>query len=822
MKLTSALFVPLLMTCALAAELPVELTVKEHGKVARPSWPVTSGVPLPRGAVKESSELSLSSGGKAVPCQFNTVTRWPDGSVRWTELNFQADLPAGGECKYRLTKGTPKSPANAVKVEEVGGAFKIDTGTIVFTVPKKKGNIIGEIRSGGKLLATGQGVRILGARDGQEGLVFSTLNGNVEKVEVERSGPAMARVCLVATLASAKGGAYLDVAKSRKKYSQTEGGWFKVRVRLHAYAGKPFIYAVVSLTHAGPMDDSSDAYFKSAALELAPAEALQSAGAEGVSGAVQGKGFRLLQYLGAGRGNYSMKFSRKAPTPYFRVLIDGVEKKKGSRAVGSVIAAGAAGKVCVGVRRFYEYAPTAITVRENSVSVGLLPDDPEQDSHKLQGGRQRSHEVLLDFSADPAKNLAAFQAPRLLAMAAPAWYADLEVFGMIAEEEKDLSRYPAGQRAAIRTWYEVQRSHVTGKRSVLNAFHPGWLDYGDLHWRPGWSNGHYDWTLGMLLGFLRTGKREFFEAADAFAWHRFDVAQNHSAEFGKVDARYRWSRALTYYEKDDHRTTGKGPKQTHSWNRGIAYYGLLTGNEMARETAIFNGKGIRNYFKGSVDDGKWRGNWRDGGKPYSSVGQEQRAEGWSIENLLGCYEASGEEKWKTYAVNLFKATMLDYNRKDAWKGKGMGAGALMFGYVLSPSCRADYYSRDADVLAGIKYLVDEGVLNKQYGILKIGEKGAGGDPKTVFMYGKKPEAAYHIHYVNPLAYLYMRTGDEKYLKTARLVFRNMVRVYGRKRGVRPGHDTKTGGWIGRFNHIYLYMEKQLARGVKFPESSKKR
>ena len=625
-----------------------------------------------------------------------------------------------------------------------------------------------------------------------------------------------ARIYLVLTCSSKAGLPYIDVAKSRKKYKQKTGDWFKVRVRIRAYAGKPFINMRVSLTHAGPMDDSSDAFFKSAAMKFTPASALTSARAEGITGPVTGEGFVLFQYLGAGRPDYAMKFGRKGPKPTFKVLVNGTEKAAGKKAAGNVVATDASAALGFGVRNFHEYAPTAIAVRSNEVSVELLPNDPEQTMHKLHGGRQRTHEVLLDFSTDAAAHLAAFQGPRLLAIAPPTWYADLEIFGMIAEEATDLSKYPAGQRDAIRTWQKLQRSMVESNRPVFKAFHYGWLDYGDLHWRPGWSNGHYDWSLGMMLQFLRTGQRKFFEAAEAMAWHRMDIAQNHNLEIGKANPRYAWSRGLTYYEKDTHRTTGNGPKQTHSWNRGIAYYGLLTGNEMARRTAIFNGKGIEQYFKGSIDDGKWRGNWRSRNPSYASAKQEQRAEGWSIENFLGCYEASGDEKWMKYAVNLFKATMLDHKRIDAWKGKGMGLGALMFAYCLSPSSRAHFYSRDPDVLAGIKYIVDEGVLHPEYGILKRTGKTADGDVKATMMYGSKPTPHYNIFFANPTAYLYIQTGDQKYLEAARLIFRNAARFYASKGGVSPGHGTKTGGWIGRFNHIYLYMEKQLANGVSFP------
>jgi hypothetical protein len=941
-----------------AAGLPVEISVKEHGGVARPGMPVTGGVPLPRGAVQDAAELVLvDAAGGAVPCQADTVTRWPDGSVKWVELNFQADLAPGEEARLSLGRGRPPAPEQAVRVTQGPEAVTVDTGAISFTIPTKKGAIIGEVTAGGKQVLLGRGLSLVGAprfargeksenwgggsvapaikrgdiqpgrncgtetwtitpvaedafklagtKTGDDGTCrvsdcltrwgenpkswrsrsgkivissgwwtgakfpvgkgaqkrfetdgspagtdFSTLFGNVEEVLVERSGPMMARVYLAATCSAEDGRVFLDVSQSRGKYRDPSGDFFKVRVRMHAYAGKPFIYMVVSLTHEGPMDDSPDAYFGSATLKLRPTGKLDTAEAEGVSGSTAGGGFALFQHLGAGRPNYSVKMSRKKPEPHYRVLVDGREKKKGDRASGSVVAGGAAGKMGFGVRRFHEYAPTAIAVKPDAVSVGLLPDDPEGGVHVLDQGRQRSHEVLLDFSGEAAAHLAAFQAPRLLAVARPSWYADLEVFGMIAEEATDPAGYPEEVGKALRRFEQLQKCVVDGefaenkRGTVFDAMHPGWIDHGDLPWTCDWSNLHYDWTLSMMLHFLRTGKREFFEAADAMAWHRMDIAQNHCMQCGQITPQRMWSRGLTYYEKDDHRRDGQGPKATHTWNRGLGYYALLTGNETARRTALLCGHGLEQFYDrygpSTLAEGTWAGNWKGKGPVYATGRQEQRLEGWSIENFLGCYEITGDEKWLKYAINVFKATLLDYNRQKTFTGKGIqGNPTLMFAYCLSPSCRLHHYSRDPEVLAGIRYLIDEGVV-APYGNLKGGE--AAGDGKervTSFsIKGGKLSVIHNVMWANPIAYVHMQTGEKKYLELARKVFRNGAYYYtygptkstaavdpGGAEGLSPAayHDgmyagsvTKAHGWIGRYGQIYLYMEKHLAGGGKFP------
>ena len=53
--------------------------------------PITVGVPLPRGLVQDPRRIGLVGDGQAtVPLQALPTERWPDGSIRWALLDFQA------------------------------------------------------------------------------------------------------------------------------------------------------------------------------------------------------------------------------------------------------------------------------------------------------------------------------------------------------------------------------------------------------------------------------------------------------------------------------------------------------------------------------------------------------------------------------------------------------------------------------------------------------------------------------------------------------------------------------------------------------------
>jgi len=70
------------------------LVVEEPSGVERRAWPVTSGVPLAEGVVADSSCVRLRLDGKELPLQTETLSRWPDGSIKWLLLDFQIDLQA--------------------------------------------------------------------------------------------------------------------------------------------------------------------------------------------------------------------------------------------------------------------------------------------------------------------------------------------------------------------------------------------------------------------------------------------------------------------------------------------------------------------------------------------------------------------------------------------------------------------------------------------------------------------------------------------------------------------------------------------------------
>src|SRR6516162_5985930 len=81
--------------------------------------PVSCGIPWPRGVLTDPSKLWLSdSRGQAAVLQTRVLDRWPDGSVRWLLVDWQAtDL--GSTTATLFAPGPPGEPVGArLKVQQ--------------------------------------------------------------------------------------------------------------------------------------------------------------------------------------------------------------------------------------------------------------------------------------------------------------------------------------------------------------------------------------------------------------------------------------------------------------------------------------------------------------------------------------------------------------------------------------------------------------------------------------------------------------------------------------------------------------------------------
>jgi len=122
----------------------IPINVKEPSNVARKNWPVTSGIPFPRGMLKDPSKVRLVHvigeqpplQMRELPLQTRALAHWLDGSIRWLLLDFQVDLEPGETFKGKLELGKEMAAvAKPIRTEQQeDGTLKVNTGAIIVSL----------------------------------------------------------------------------------------------------------------------------------------------------------------------------------------------------------------------------------------------------------------------------------------------------------------------------------------------------------------------------------------------------------------------------------------------------------------------------------------------------------------------------------------------------------------------------------------------------------------------------------------------------------------------------------------------------------------
>jgi len=118
--------------------LEVQLVIDPTGPSERRLEPVTCGIPWPRGILVDAGRLHLADArGQAVPLQVRVLDRWPDGSARWTLLDWQANVNGPTSYVLRTCDSALEASLTGPCVQAVGGeggVVRINTGVAEFVL----------------------------------------------------------------------------------------------------------------------------------------------------------------------------------------------------------------------------------------------------------------------------------------------------------------------------------------------------------------------------------------------------------------------------------------------------------------------------------------------------------------------------------------------------------------------------------------------------------------------------------------------------------------------------------------------------------------
>jgi len=123
----------------------IPVTVRSAHPCSR--LPVSTGVPFPKGELRDPGKARLlDERGQEIPCQTSTLATWdPAGSISWLRLESQTPVDTDRPTPLTLEYGVPRKPnalPQSIAITQNADSFRVSTGPLLFTVPRKHGGVL--------------------------------------------------------------------------------------------------------------------------------------------------------------------------------------------------------------------------------------------------------------------------------------------------------------------------------------------------------------------------------------------------------------------------------------------------------------------------------------------------------------------------------------------------------------------------------------------------------------------------------------------------------------------------------------------------------
>jgi len=612
-------FAPPAPVAGTARREQVPLKVENPYDFALTDFPITSGVPFPRGELGTAEHVRLlDDKGREIAVQPRVAARWQDGSVKWLRISFQADVEAKRTAAYTLEYGAqvqPRSAASLLKHSRQGRTLTVDTGplrvqfdahlsgfpTRVWFDADGDGKFTEEedVTSGRPMAAEVTDVH-------RTRYTTACLAGRIAmedpspvQIEVEESGPARTVIKL--------SGHQLSIER-RPMFAYTN--------RFTLSAGSPVLR--VEYTWGNDVEKAPFAEFDVIGLHLPLAAAPAPRWTIGIDGKSQ-----------SGQGE--MRLSQLRDGAFELAASGGPAAQAGpSRADGWIDLGGEKWGLVAALRDFWQLYPKGFRVDKDALWIDLCPDFPEGTYDKcskleeiklyyyLMGGKykvaqgvQKQHDLMLCFHPNTpagetqARQLArAFQEP-LIAVCAPERYCGTQVFGDILPATT--GRWPQYEKVCQRVYQGYLRHRDGGHEFGMLTFGDQWGER-----KVNWANGEYDHHHAFLMQFARTGDRRWYFLGEKAARHAIDVDTCHHGPRRGGE----WIHAMGHtggYFKQPYEGSGipsPGMSVSHTWTEGFYDWYVLSGDPTGAENAAlvadyYDGASLNNYDWGNCRTNGW-------------------------------------------------------------------------------------------------------------------------------------------------------------------------------------------------------------------------
>jgi PcRGLX-like protein central beta sandwich domain/Fibronectin type III domain/Beta-L-arabinofuranosidase, GH127 catalytic domain len=751
----------------LGGESIVKLTVHESGGIDRTDEPVSGGVPLPRGLVKDVLRLRLvGPGGKEVPAQFSAINKWiSDGSVMWLLVQSRASVKAGGAAVFELRKGAPAARKNKLKVTDGPDVITVDTGRIKFSVSKKKFNLIDaawlDANGDGKYAADEQVV----ASDKRGGSAFS-LKAKSEVYTSSAGAPKNVGI-------EEQGGERVII--HAQGLHRPEGGkgylpyCYGYDVRIRAYAGKPYVrisYALTSGHQPGIGAPVCRELVVGIPLKLA-GESIAFGGRKGkVSGKLaDGKSAVLLSDAEAGKG------SARSGTGYrISTKLVGLEGTPADGRLGWVAVAGSKAGASLAVRYLRENHSCALEVKRAGgltwLSLKPWPGEVKKNHHMPPCAR-KTYELQLTL-------LPGNQA--------------LEKAQQLFTEQDSYLRFwpPLDWTASTGAWGDfggLASPDARAKKALkrLKPYRPtGWFHLGTLPEMESGSSrapsGGYEPLITTAVwynGYMQVGARKLFDQLERTSWqwrdgrmiHRDDDVSTKRWEGSGSYRVYVWKGGAKYpevqlenfkkrYNRQWSYGGAWGPMDTQHFSADeVANYFYLTGDRQCIE-ALNKMAELAGYLaRTSIASVKKSGS--------------SRAHGWCMRALMTAYEATGEQRWLELSKGMTGAILMGQDKTAGTispvRGKSKGGKAgyqVPFMAAAVGMALGRYYKHHPEEE------LRDGILGLADWLCYDVRGDAGGFSYRWYADRKSGRSVSGNRCMNTMSWAYMATGQKRYLEAA--------------------------------------------------------
>jgi hypothetical protein len=642
----------------------VEITVEASEPPNRNREPVSCGIPIPKGMLRNDLRylMLFEEGYKSVPVQTRVLDFWPDGSIRWLLLDWQATVKGSARCRLQLTDTQPAmATAGAMRVQEEKKTIRgktlpvgtiVETGHAKFQIKKGLEFLFDAVQVGGSQ-STRPVVTIL-KTELDRGIAHSPQNFDIQLGEL-----GLIKCCV-----RVKGGIYrlfpiptafleaylffysksatvriLMTVKNRKSAKHPGGLWSlgetrSVLLKDHSFSLKwsEFNTRIEQLEEEKKSVTTGRHFKKLIQLNVEMERLFCMVGDMTREWAARGQFScspeshvplaaceELFQSSSGGpnwqSSNHVNRHGKVENSSCGYRVRSGDQEQTGQRATPIVTLERDGQTIGMAMRYFWQNFPKAIEAGPNSLTLRLFPRQ-HGDLHELQAGEQKTHEFVVAFGKDevtPDEPLAWVRSPARVRVDPASYAASGAIPYLTPESEDPNADYIKLVRAAIEGDDTFEK-----KREVIDEY--GWRDFGDIyadheavnHTGPqplvSHYNNQYDPLAGFAIQFMRTGDYRWWDAMNELAAHVVDIDIYHTDQDKAAYNHGLFWHTVHYTDAglSTHRSYprapgvgGGGPGNEHNYTTGLMLHYFLTGNPQSREAAI----GLAQWVI-DMDDGK--------------------------------------------------------------------------------------------------------------------------------------------------------------------------------------------------------------------------